>query len=501
MQPKLLTNETVIQKVEAGLRLFIFTNKRLIVQNVNDSESQYTTYDMISRPLLTAQVLTDEIGPKLKPLTILIALILVVVGTIWAAVSGGMDAVLASMFLLWLVGVPALALASVILAVIVALALKQKPKPVMLLQILMKDGTMFVNEYFESELTPQLRHLEHLLIESSLGQLDMAATVEDGSHNTPIREAKIPQQQTHLAFAHHDQPMHHALPELSLPKKSAKHVNKGYKFAIATLVFLLAGAIAYALSTKGGGSRVETYDGPTVVRTSSNSKCATVKSTSPYQADMDFCLSDFSSEDAWQSKISEFVRQREFSNHGSPEHYTVSVVYYEAQKASGNSLNVEATSADSLAAPIDIGPQSEQVAKATVETDESGLEHSVPPAGANTDEISASDTIARSKYVSNLFNEGGKTTLFRGKVGNLPTYYTLTLHKDLSVSGTYMYNKRKEVYRLQGTMNEDGTVDLTEFTGDKTTAHCELVPESDCYVGKMKNTDGRSFTMSMCGAN
>jgi hypothetical protein len=86
-------------------------------------------------------------------------------------------------------------------------------------------------------------------------------------------------------------------------------------------------------------------------------------------------------------------------------------------------------------------------------------------------------------------------------VGKLPTYYTLTMHEDMSLSGTYMYNKRGEVYRLQGTVNEDGTINLTEFTGDKVTAHCELVLEDDCYVGKMKNTDGRSFTMSMCQAN
>lgn len=411
MQPKLLTNETIVQQVEVGLRLFVFTNKRLIVQNTNDSESRYTTYDMISRPSLTSQVLTDEIMPKIQPLVTLISLVYIVGACIWAFLQKGPGAFGGSLLYVLFI-TPAVAIGVVILAFIIAWALKKKPRHVMLFQILMKDGTLFVNEYFETELTSKLNHVEHLLIESSLGQLGVAATV-DGGYEDPAQESKISQQGTPLVLAHHDQPTHHALPELSPLKAPEKSTNKGYKFAIATLVLLLAGAVAYSLSIMGKESR----DG----------------------------------------------------------------AYTAAERSENESVEN---------APDTIRTQRPKSL---------GAEASAPVAADNAEEASDDNEIVRSKYVPNLFGEFGETAIFKGKVGKMAATYTLVLREDQQVEGSYSYAGREQLYTLKGRMDEgDGSIMLTEFTDGKATATCELVAEGTCYVGQMKNTDGRSFPMNMC---
>ncbi|SDY26922.1 hypothetical protein [Hymenobacter psychrophilus] len=253
------------------------------------------------------------------------------------------------------------------------------------------------------------------------------------------------------------------------------------------------------------GSINRLFNGPAVVKTSSNSECATVKSTSPYQADMDFCLSDFGSEDAWQSKISEFVRQREFSNHDLPDHYTVSVVYYGERKGGSNSSGVGTSSVTEKSYTTAEPSEYEYVenAPATIETEEPKTlkaEASAPIAASGVEESNDDNEIVRSKYVPNLFGEFGETTAFQGKVGKLSANYTLVLHEDQRIDGTYSYPGRKQLYTLKGRMDEgDGSIMLTEYTDGKATATCELVAEGNCYVGQMKNTGGgRAFTMNMC---
>ena len=122
-----------------------------------------------------------------------------------------------------------------------------------------------------------------------------------------------------------------------------------------------------------------------------------------------------------------------------------------------------------------------------------------PVAAGNVEESSDDNEIVRSKYVPNLFGEFGETARFKGKVGKLSATYTMVLREDQQVEGTYSYLGRNQLYTLKGRMDEgDGSIMLTEYTDGKATATCELVAEGTCYVGRMNNTDGRSFTMNMC---
>ena len=98
-----------------------------------------------------------------------------------------------------------------------------------------------------------------------------------------------------------------------------------------------------------------------------------------------------------------------------------------------------------------------------------------------------------------LFGDIGKTQEFTGKVGNLSATYSLKLDNQLGVTGSYFYtNKPAKGYALEGKLIEGGTMTLTEYDGDEETATCTLKLSGNCYTGRMQNTDGRSFPMSIC---
>lgn len=174
------------------------------------------------------------------------------------------------------------------------------------------------------------------------------------------------------------------------------------------------------------------------------------------------------------------------------------------RKGDSSSSSVETTSATEQSYTAGEKREYERVENARGSTEAEGpktleSEAPAPVAAANVDEANGSDEIVRSKYVPNLFGEFGESIRFRGKVGKLPANYTLVIHENQQVEGTYSYVGRKQLYSLKGRMDEgDGSIMLTEYTNGKVTATCELVAEGSCYVGRMNNTDGRAFTMNMC---
>jgi len=88
---------------------------------------------------------------------------------------------------------------------------------------------------------------------------------------------------------------------------------------------------------------------------------------------------------------------------------------------------------------------------------------------------------------------------FSGKVGNLDASYNLKWSSDGTISGTYYYPKRPNtIYTLTGKDLGNGNIQLTEFTGNNVSAHCNLTLQGNCYIGQMNNTDGRTFKMTIC---
>lgn len=174
------------------------------------------------------------------------------------------------------------------------------------------------------------------------------------------------------------------------------------------------------------------------------------------------------------------------------------------RKGDSSSSSVEATSVTEPSYTADTKTEYQRVEKAPAytEAEQSKAQEakaSAPVAAGNAEEASDDNEIVRSKYVPNLFGEFGETAIFKGKVGKLAATYTLVLREDQQVEGSYSYAGREQMYSLRGRMDEgDGSITLTEFTDGKATATCELVAEGTCYVGQMKNTDGRSFPMNMC---
>ena len=98
-----------------------------------------------------------------------------------------------------------------------------------------------------------------------------------------------------------------------------------------------------------------------------------------------------------------------------------------------------------------------------------------------------------------LFGDAGVTLDFNGNVGNLAARYNLHLGNNQIIEGTYYYIKKPaKKYNLEGKLNDDGTMTLKEYTGDQETATCSLKLSGSCYTGRMQNTDGRSFNMTVC---
>jgi RNA polymerase subunit RPABC4/transcription elongation factor Spt4 len=91
---------------------------------------------------------------------------------------------------------------------------------------------------------------------------------------------------------------------------------------------------------------------------------------------------------------------------------------------------------------------------------------------------------------------------FTGRVGMLDANFILWWYPDSSIEGSYTYPSRdNSSYTLKGKELETGSILLTEYTNGVETAKCELKFQNGCYVGKMKNADGRTLNMFFCGLN
>lgn len=121
------------------------------------------------------------------------------------------------------------------------------------------------------------------------------------------------------------------------------------------------------------------------------------------------------------------------------------------------------------------------------------------PAPVQESRISNNSTEGYNPEIYGLFVDAGETKEFTGKVGNLAAVYSLELDNRQVINGTYYYpNKPTKEYTLEGKLNENGTMNLVEYDGEKQTATCTLKLSGNCYTGRMQNADGRSFPMSIC---
>lgn len=88
---------------------------------------------------------------------------------------------------------------------------------------------------------------------------------------------------------------------------------------------------------------------------------------------------------------------------------------------------------------------------------------------------------------------------FSGDVGNLNASYKLEWNSDGTINGSYFYpSQSSTIYSLKGRDLGNGNIQLTEYTGNNISANCNLIEQGNCYVGKMNNTDGRNFNMTIC---
>jgi hypothetical protein len=102
-------------------------------------------------------------------------------------------------------------------------------------------------------------------------------------------------------------------------------------------------------------------------------------------------------------------------------------------------------------------------------------------------------------YNKNQTATSTTTKSFYGNVGKMQAFYNLTWNNDGTINGTYYYPNRPNItYSLKGKDLGNGKIKLTEYNGNNVTANCNLSLEGSCYIGKMDNTDGRTFKMTMC---
>lgn len=127
------------------------------------------------------------------------------------------------------------------------------------------------------------------------------------------------------------------------------------------------------------------------------------------------------------------------------------------------------------------------------------------PANSSEAEIassSQSEAAAPTKTdnsISGLFPDDGLKTNFTGKVGKWKAKFILTKDEAGAITGTYWYYERPNtIYNLQGSVNADNSITLTELTDGQVSATCLLNARGDCLEGKMNNTDGRKLNMSLC---
>jgi len=111
------------------------------------------------------------------------------------------------------------------------------------------------------------------------------------------------------------------------------------------------------------------------------------------------------------------------------------------------------------------------------------------------------DSLAKiqSTLNNNLISKSGE---YSGNVGNLSAKFSLRWNNDNTIEGTYFYPAQASItYTLKGKDAGNGNIELTEYTGNAISAHCQLQANGNCYNGKMNNTDGRHLNMQFCKEN
>ena len=170
MQTDLLTDEIVHQQILAGPKWFVFTNKRLIIRGADGPYFSYIGYDMISRPVLTMETLSEDQWLSIKRYSFFSGLALFVLGSIYGVVTGGIDGLLAGTIILYLFGVPVLLVVSLISGFILSKMMLPKPRQVALFQVLLRDGSALVNEWYELDSLSALRQVEFLIVDRTLSR-------------------------------------------------------------------------------------------------------------------------------------------------------------------------------------------------------------------------------------------------------------------------------------------------------------------------------------------
>ena len=85
-----------------------------------------------------------------------------------------------------------------------------------------------------------------------------------------------------------------------------------------------------------------------------------------------------------------------------------------------------------------------------------------------------------------------------GMVGKFHATYSLDWQPSGVLSGTYFFAEQPtNTYRLTGAVAPDGELHLLEFTRGRQSARCTLQRQEAGYSGRMYNTDGREFDMTL----
>lgn len=95
-----------------------------------------------------------------------------------------------------------------------------------------------------------------------------------------------------------------------------------------------------------------------------------------------------------------------------------------------------------------------------------------------------------------------RLSAYAGKVGRLEAQFELQWHPDRTVTGRYWHPGRNPElkYGLKGSNPKEGELILDEFTDGERTATIRLNKDSSqgiTWIGRMSNTDGRQFDVTM----
>ncbi len=108
------------------------------------------------------------------------------------------------------------------------------------------------------------------------------------------------------------------------------------------------------------------------------------------------------------------------------------------------------------------------------------------------------------KYPVDIPNTNSKATIldvksYTGNVGRLSATFNIMWMSDGTIQGTYYCDSRAyKIYALRGRKLSSGELEMNEYTDNTISAHCSLSFSGNCFIGRMNNTDGRSFDIKMC---